>query len=83
MQYSGSVLRKQTIHMRSQAKKNGARRPRLKSESTESALPRVRIAWTEKQLASLAKLLTSEPAKPTDALVRAMKGESTAPCRDL
>lgn len=47
--------------------------PRLERVAPESALPHVKIDWTEKQLASLAELLTSEPAKPTDALVRAMR----------
>ena len=41
--------------------------------ASESALPKVRIDWTQKELA-LATLLRSEPAKPTDALIRAMKG---------
>jgi hypothetical protein len=31
----------------------------------------------------LAKLLGSKPAKPTDALIRALKGWSTAFCGDL
>ena len=48
--------------------------PRLERVAPESALPYVRIDWTEKELARLAELLTSEPAKPTDALIRAMKG---------
>lgn len=57
---------------------NGERKvlvlPRLERVAPESALPYVRIDWTEKELACLAELLTSEPAKPTDDLVRAMKG---------
>jgi hypothetical protein len=48
--------------------------PRLERVAPESVLPHVRIDWTEKELASLAELVSSEPAKPTDALVRAMKG---------
>ena len=48
--------------------------PRLERVAPESALPHVRIDWTEKELGRLAELLSSEPAKPTDALVLAMKG---------
>ena len=39
----------------------------------ETALPHVQIDWTEKELVSLTKLLSSKPAKPTAALIRAMK----------
>jgi hypothetical protein len=55
-------------------RKSREKRPRSAKLEPESALPRVRINWSEKELASLAKLLRSEPAEPTDALVRAMKG---------
>ena len=48
--------------------------PRLERVAPEFALPHVQINWTEKELTSLAELVNSEPAKPTDALVRAMKG---------
>ena len=48
--------------------------PRLERVAPEFALPHVQINWTEKELAHLTKLVGSEPAKPTDALVRAMKG---------
>jgi hypothetical protein len=48
--------------------------PRLERVAPELVLPQVRIDWTEKELARLAELVSSEPAKPTDALVRAMKG---------
>jgi hypothetical protein len=48
--------------------------PRLERVAPELELPQVRIDWTEKELARLAELVSSEPAKPTDALVRAMKG---------
>jgi hypothetical protein len=60
--------------MRARSQKNGARKPRLESGSRESALPHTRIGWTAKELASLVELLSSKPAKPTDALIRAMKG---------
>ena len=48
--------------------------PRLERAAPEAALPHVRINWTEKELDSLAKLASSEPAKPTAALVRALRG---------
>ena len=48
--------------------------PRLERAALESALPHVTINWTEKELESLARLASSEPAKPTAALVRALKG---------
>jgi hypothetical protein len=60
--------------MPDRAENNGARKPRLESGSPESALPHVRVDWTERELAHLAELLSSEPAKLTDALIRAMKG---------
>jgi methylase of polypeptide subunit release factors len=44
--------------------------------SEEIALPYVTIEWSEKELETLAKLLTLEPAKPTEALVAAMRGSS-------
>jgi hypothetical protein len=48
--------------------------PRLERVAPGAALPRVTIEWTEAELKSLAQLASSEPAKPTPALVRAMKG---------
>jgi len=48
--------------------------PRLERVAPGAALPRVRIEWTEAELESLAQLASSEPAKPTPALIRAMKG---------
>jgi hypothetical protein len=45
-----------------------------KPESQADFAPFVRIHWTDQELASLAKLMDSEPAKPTDALIRLMKG---------
>ena len=48
--------------------------PRLERVAPEAALPHVRIEWTAKELENLAKLVSAEPAKPTEALVRALKG---------
>lgn len=48
--------------------------PRLERVAPGAALPRVRIEWTEGELESLAQLASSEPAKPTPTLIRAMKG---------
>lgn len=47
--------------------------PRLKLVVPTVGFPHVTINWTEKELNHLAKLLTSEPAEPTEALIRAMK----------
>ena len=49
-----------------------------KEATPESAVPYVQVGWTELELASLAKLASSEPVKPTDALIRAMKGRPAA-----
>jgi hypothetical protein len=48
--------------------------PRLERAAPETALPHVQINWTEKELESLARLASSEPAKPTVALIRALRG---------
>jgi hypothetical protein len=47
--------------------------PRLERVAPEVALPHVDIQWTDKELVSLAELVSGEPAKPTDALIRAMR----------
>lgn len=39
----------------------------------EQELPRVEIDWTAEELASLASMMTEEPASPTPGLVRVMK----------
>lgn len=62
------------IHMQGQAKKNNARRSRLERVASQSAPPNVRIDWTKKELVNLAERLSSEPAKPTEALIRLMRG---------
>jgi hypothetical protein len=48
--------------------------PRLERVAPEVTLPHVDIHWTDKELESLAELAsTSQPANPTDALIRAMR----------
>jgi hypothetical protein len=40
----------------------------------ELTLPRVEISWTQQELENLAALASREPAAPTEALIRAMRG---------
>jgi hypothetical protein len=47
--------------------------PRLERVAPDVALPQVEIRWTEKELESLAELLSGKAAEPTAALVRAMR----------
>lgn len=47
--------------------------PRLERVAPEVSLPRVEIQWNSKELESLAELASRQPAKPTKALVRAMR----------
>ena len=48
--------------------------PRLERVAPEVALPRVEMQWSERELASLAKLASAPQApKPTPALIRAMR----------
>lgn len=47
--------------------------PRLERVAPEVDLPTVQIPWTDRELESLAELVQGQPAKPTDALVRAMR----------
>jgi hypothetical protein len=48
--------------------------PRLERVAPETNLPRVEIAWTESELASLAELVSSpDPQLPTKALIRAVR----------
>jgi hypothetical protein len=48
--------------------------PRLERVAPETDLPRVEIAWTQSELASLAELVSSaEPQLPTKALIRAVR----------
>lgn len=48
--------------------------PRLERVAPEAVLPFVNITWNENELASLMDLTLAEPARPTEALVRAMRG---------
>lgn len=48
--------------------------PRLERVAPGTSLPQVNIEWTEAELDHLAQLASSAPARPTDALVRAMRG---------
>ncbi len=48
--------------------------PRLEQLAPDWELPRVEIAWTDRELKSLAKLASAEEATaPTEALIRAMR----------
>jgi hypothetical protein len=47
--------------------------PRLERVAPQVQLPRVDIRWTDKELESLAKLVSGQPAEPTKSLVRAMR----------
>lgn len=48
--------------------------PRLERVAPESALPHVSIHWSDKELDSLMDLTATQPAPPTEALLRAMRG---------
>jgi hypothetical protein len=48
--------------------------PRLERVAPEVALPRVEISWSPREIETLADLAASEPARPTEALIRAMRG---------
>jgi hypothetical protein len=48
--------------------------PRLERVAPDLVLPRVEIAWTKRELESLAELASATDANaPTDALIRAMR----------
>jgi hypothetical protein len=48
--------------------------PRLERVAPDANLPRIEIAWTKSELASLAELISSsDPQPPTEALVRAVR----------
>lgn len=47
--------------------------PRLERVAPDLTLPHVDIRWTEKELESLAELVSGQPAEPTEALIRAMR----------
>jgi hypothetical protein len=48
--------------------------PRLEFITPDVELPRVEIDWTPREMESLAKLATGEPASPTERLIRAVRG---------
>jgi hypothetical protein len=48
--------------------------PRLERVAPELDLPRVDLRWSEREIESLAELALGQPAEPTDALIRAMRG---------
>ena len=48
--------------------------PRLERVAPEAVLPYVNITWNEKELENLMTLALAEPAQPTEAVVRAMRG---------
>jgi hypothetical protein len=48
--------------------------PRLERIAPNVELPRVEIDWTRREMESLAKLASEEPAAPTDRLIRAVRG---------
>jgi hypothetical protein len=47
--------------------------PRLERVAPELTLPQVDIRWTEKELGSLAELVSGQQSEPTEALIRAMR----------
>lgn len=48
--------------------------PRLERVAPDVSLPRVQIKWTERELESLAELVSAGEANhPTEALIRAMR----------
>lgn len=47
--------------------------PRLERVAPEVNLPQAEIAWTPREIESLAQLVTGKPAEPTETLVRAMR----------
>lgn len=57
---------------------NGERKillfPRLERVAPDVDLPQVDLHWTERELESLAELALGQPAEPTEALIRAMRG---------
>ena len=48
--------------------------PRLERVAPDVGLPRVDLLWTEREIESLAELALGQPARPTEALIRAMRG---------
>jgi hypothetical protein len=48
--------------------------PLIERVAPQHELPRIEIKWTERELESLAKLLSAEPAEPTQELIDGLKG---------
>ncbi len=48
--------------------------PRLERVAPDLTVPLVEIAWTPRELETLAELASGEPAHPTEALIRAVRG---------
>ena len=48
--------------------------PRLERVAPDVDLPRVDLHWSEREIESLAELALGQPARPTEALIRAMRG---------
>jgi hypothetical protein len=76
--YHWAVSERRSGHRIISEASNGDRKilvfPRLERVAPEADLPRVEIRWTERELASLAKLASaSEPQRPTEALIRAVR----------
>jgi hypothetical protein len=58
--------------------------PRLERVAPEAGLPRIEIAWTEAELASLAGLVShADPHPPTPALIRGMRDRMAVIIRRL
>lgn len=47
--------------------------PRLERVAPELTIPHAEIQWTDQELDSLAELASRPPAKPTEALIRAIR----------
>jgi hypothetical protein len=48
--------------------------PRLERVAPDVDLPRVDLHWNEREIESLAELALGQPARPTEALIGAMRG---------
>jgi hypothetical protein len=48
--------------------------PRLERVAPDVDLPRIDLHWSEREIESLAELAQRQPAEPTEALIRAMRG---------
>jgi hypothetical protein len=48
--------------------------PRLERVAPDVDLPRVDLHWSEREIESLAELALGQPAEPTEALIRTMRG---------